>query len=247
MNKHFIDLISLQSEMAYREYSETTQRTYKRIVEDFLIATNKEAINIQKEDVIRYLDNNLKLVSSNTVLVQLNALEFFFEEILGLKITENIRKYKRIFKKKDFITLEQYNLLMASVPERDRLIYRIVKEIGFLAQEIVKIEINDIDYTNRTLKGLKITKELAKDLLIYADKKGITKKIFNLNECSLRHCNKRDTTKILGKHYTFTDLRHSIALEIIKRGEEQKALKYLRNKRIAQMRQFYKRVGYQYT
>lgn len=62
----------------------------------------------------------------------------------------------------------------------------------------------------------------------------------------MRHCNKRDTVNVLGKHYTFSDLRHSVALEFIKKGDEEKALEYLRNKRIAQMRQFYKRAGYNY-
>lgn len=244
-SKYFIDLITLKSEMAFREYSKSTQKTYIRIVEDFLNFTDKEAIYIRKEDIERYLDNNLKTVSTNTVLVQLNALEFFFQEILGLDITENIRKYKRMFKKKDFITMTQFNKLMASVPERSRLIYMIIKEVGFVAREIVSIKNSDIDYLNCTLKGFKISKELAKDLVKYADKKS-SNDVFNFNECSLRHCNKRDTVNVLGKHYTFSDLRHSVALEFIKKGDEEKALEYLKNKRIAQMRQFYKRAGYNY-
>ena len=92
-NKFYLDLLSLQSEMSYREYSISTQGTYKRIVKEFLETTNKEVIDVKKEDVIRYLDNKLMTLSVNTVLVELNALEFFFEEILGLNITENIRKY----------------------------------------------------------------------------------------------------------------------------------------------------------
>ena len=90
-NKFYLDLLSLQSEMSYREYSISTQGTYKRIVKEFLESTNKEVIDVKKEDVIRYLDNKLMTLSVNTVLVELNALEFFFEEILGLYITENIR------------------------------------------------------------------------------------------------------------------------------------------------------------
>lgn len=231
--------------MAFREYSDSTQKSYTRIVEDFLNFTDKETIHIRKEDIIRYLDKNLASVSTNTVLVQLNALEFFFEEILGLNITENIRKYKRIFKKKDFITLTQFEKLLASVSQRGRLIYLIVKEVGFVADEIVAIKINDIDYINGTLKGYKISKKLARELIKYADKQE-GDLIFDLNECSLRHCNKRDTLKYLGRAYTFTDLRHSIALEMIRKGDEKKALEYLRNKRISEMRQYYKRAGYNY-
>lgn len=246
-NKYFIDLVSLQSEMAYREYSEATQKTYKRIVEDFLIVTDKEAVNIKKEDVVRYLDKNLKLVCTNTVLVQLNALQFFFEEVLGVNITENIRKYKRVFKKRDFITLEQYNILMASVPERERLTYLIVKELGWISEEIVEIKLADIDYENSTLKGHKISKGLAKDLLKYADRYDLEDKIFLVGAASLRHWNRVNTKKFLGKHYTFNDLRHSLALEMyIKKGDEKKAGEYLRNNYLPAVRQYYKRAGYQY-
>ncbi|WP_366936924.1 phage integrase N-terminal SAM-like domain-containing protein, partial [Fusobacterium sp.] len=54
--------------MTFREYSSSTQKTYLRIVEDFLNFTDKEAIYIRKEDIERYLDKNLKTVSTNTVL-----------------------------------------------------------------------------------------------------------------------------------------------------------------------------------
>lgn len=246
-SKYFIDLITLKSEMTFREYSRSTQRTYTRIVEDFLEFTDKEAIYIRKEDVIRYLDNNLKQVCTNTILVQLNALQFFFEEVLGLNITENIRKYKRIFKKRDFITMEQYRLLMASVNERERLIYMIVKELGWISEEIVEIKVDDIDYQNSTLKGSKISKDLAKDLLKYADRYELENKIFLVGAASLRYWNRINTKKILGKHYTFNDLRHSLALEMyIKKGNEEKAGEYLRNNNLPSLRQYYKRAGYQY-
>ena len=152
-NKFYLDLLSLQSEMSYREYSISTQGTYKRIVKEFLESMNKEVIDVKKEDVIRYLDNKLMTLSVNTVLVELNALEFFFEEILGLNITENIRKYKRVFKTKDFITIEQFNILTASVPERERLMYMVLKELGLFFKEIVKVKVEDIDYPNGTISG----------------------------------------------------------------------------------------------
>lgn len=246
-SKYYIDLITLKSEMAFREYSKSTQGTYTRIVEDFLEFTNKETIYIRKEDVIRYLDNNLKEVCTNTILVQLNALQFFFEEVLGLNITENIRKYKRIFKKRDFITLEQYNILMASASERERLVYLIVKELGWISEEIVEIRVDDINYQDLTLKGYKISKDLAKDLLKYVDRHELENKVFLVGAASLRHWNRVNTKKILGKHYTFSDLRHSLALEMyIKKGNEENAGEYLRNNNLPSLRQYYKRAGYQY-
>ena len=38
-NKFYFDLLSLESEMNYRDYSISTRRTYKRIVKEFLEST----------------------------------------------------------------------------------------------------------------------------------------------------------------------------------------------------------------
>ena len=94
-------------------------------------------------------------------------MSFFFEEILGLNITENIRKYKRVFKTKDFITIEQFNILVASVSERERLTYLVLKELGLFFKEMVKIKVEDIDYQNVTILGRRVSKDLIKKLLQY--------------------------------------------------------------------------------
>ena len=247
MNKFYFDLLSLQTEMAYRDYSVATQKIYKKAVKDFLEATNKEVIDVKKEDVIRYLDKKLMELSVNTVLVELNALEFFFEEVLGLDITENIKRYKRVFKVKDFITMEQFNILQNSVPERERLVYQIIKERGLFFKEIVEIKVEDIDYSKSTLLGEKISRDLARDLLKYAEKYELENKIFPLDFTTLYYWNTQNTKKYLGKYYSIDDLRHSIALELyIKCGKEEEAMEYLRNKDVYSVRQYYRRAGYQY-
>ena len=246
-NKFYLDLLSLQSEMSYREYSISTQGTYKRIVKEFLESMNKEVIDVKKEDVIRYLDNKLMTLSVNTVLVELNALEFFFEEILGLNITENIRKYKRVFKTKDFITIEQFNILVASVPERERLAYLVLKELGLFFKEIVKIKVEDIDYTSSTISGRRVNRDLIRDLLGYAEKHELENEIFPLDLSTLWYWNKVNTKKYLGRVCNLDNMKHSLALELyIKQGKEEEAVEYLRLKNVYSLRQYYKRAGYQY-
>ena len=246
-NKFYFDLLSLQSEMSYREYSISTQTTYKRIVKEFLETTNKEVIDIKKEDVIRYLDNKLMTLSVNTVLVELNGLSFFFEEILGLNITENIRKYKRVFKTKDFITIEQFNILVASVSERERLTYLVLKELGLFFKEMVKIKVEDIDYAGSTISGRRVNRDLIRELLGYAEKHELKNEIFPLDLSTLWYWNKVNTKKYLGRVCNLDDMKHSIALELhIKQGKEEEAVEYLRLKNVYSLRQYYKRASYQY-
>lgn len=247
-SKYFIDLISLKTEMRYRGYSLKTENTYLKIVEDFLVATDKEAIEIKREDVIRYLDNKLNSVSTNTVLVYLNALELFFTDILGLNITENIRKYKREFGKKDFLSLEKIKHLIASVTRKEKLIYKILFETGMTAKEMADITVRDVKIGE--IRGYKISKELSKEILTYIDRRymEVDDKLFECEESNLRHINRENTKKFLGKMYSFNDLRHSIALELfLKKGLEREAADYLKVKELISIRQYYKRAGYDYT
>ena len=178
--KFYFDLLSLKTEMQFRGYSISTQKTYYKTVKEFLEITGKEVINIKRDDIIRYLDNNLKLLDVNTVLVKLNALEFFFTEILGIDIAENIRKYKRKFKTKEFLSMEQLNILVSSVPTRERLIYKIVIETGMIVDEVMDLTVKDLNLKNNTweLKGCEITKELATEITDYTEKNYLEHYIF---------------------------------------------------------------------
>lgn len=250
-SKFYIDLLSLKTEMEFRKYSISTQRTYYRTVESFLNYVGKEAIDIKREDVIRYLDSCMMQLSKNTILIKLNALEFFFEEILGMEITENIKKYKREFKKKELISTEKVSFLISSVEDKKRLVYKIIIETGLKSKQVCVLKKEDLDLEKMTLKGLYISKELIKEILDYCDKKYIENYIFfigeePLDEATIRHWLREDSKKYLGESCTVSKIRYSVALEMIKRGDEEKAAEYLQLKHISCMRQYYKRAGYEY-
>ena len=183
-SRYYLDLLTLKTEMQFKNYSNSTQTTYYKTVKDFLEVTDKEIIDVTREDIIKYLDNNLELVSINTVLVKLNALEFFFEEILGLEITYNIRKYKRKFKVKEFLSQEQLNNFIESVPARERLFYKIIIETGWQAEKTINLEVEHL--INKPdgfyLKDKKISKDLAREIANYIDKRYIEKYIFYLGD-----------------------------------------------------------------
>ena len=248
MSKYFLDLLTLKTEMNYRGYSEATKKSYTQIVGNFLEVTDKEIINITKEDVVRYLDENMKLLKKNSRAVHLNALEFFFEEVLGLDITVSIKNYKREFLEKTFMTLEQFNILSNSVTEKERLIYEIIKETGFKIKDIVNLKVEDIVYGDKSYIGIhKISKELSRDIQKYCDKEMIDGKIFNVCEYSIRRWNKKATENYLGVEYQINDIRHALALELyIKRGDEEGAVKYLGLKTVEALRQYYTRTGNKY-
>src|SRR3712207_8420035 len=90
-NSWEIDLMMLHSELLFREYAASTTEVYMRVTKDFLEFTDKDILYMSKQDIIRYLDFLLqdRGESENTILVKLNALEFFFEEVMNMEITKD--------------------------------------------------------------------------------------------------------------------------------------------------------------
>ena len=253
--KFYFDILSLKTEMQFRNYSISTQDIYCKTVKEFLETTGKEVIDITRSDIIRFLDERLKTVHVNTILVMLNALEFFFKEILGIDVADNIRKYKRQFKTKDFLSEEQLNILTSSIPSRERLFCNVIIETGMMVEEVIELKITDLLLTDDvwTLGGYEISKDLATDITDYTERNYLQGYIFTLSNGedhilnnTARHWLRTYTKDVLGKVYTFNDIRHSVALEMIKKGYEKEATAYLRNKSVNSVRQFYRRAGYDY-
>ena len=197
--------------------------------------------------MVRYLDITFKTVSKNTRGVYLTALEFFFEEVLGLDITTSIKNYKREFLPKIFISLNDFNILEGSVGGKVRVMYLIIKEAGLNLRQLVSLKLNDIDFENSTLMKKKVSKELLREIQRYCDRERINERIFNVTVYTLINWNNEATEKYLGQRYSIKDIRHGIALEIfLRKGDEEGAAKYLGVKDKDGIRQFYKRAGVDY-
>lgn len=252
-DKYFLDLLTLETEMIFREYTDSTKNTYKRYVKDFLEYTEKETLEINKDDIERYLDTCLETDSKNTVLIKLNALEFFFNEILGLDVTEKVKKYEREFKVKELIKTEQIDILTVSVETKEKLLYKIAVETGMKISKIKNLIIDDLkkDKEEWKLAGYVIPITLARDLTEFAEQNDIENYLFyskngeQLHETTIRNWLRISTKQYLGKEYTFSDLRHRKALEMWKVGKKDEAVKYLQVKNRYTVIQYYKRIGYE--
>lgn len=255
IDKFFMDILTLKGELIYRGYSESTCRIYTSTVKDFLESTDKEIIKIRKGDVIRYLDKQGEKVSKNTILIKLNALELFFEEVLGLDITKDIYKYKREYKYK-LMTMKEIETVIALSKDRERLIYTLMKETGIISEEIGMIKVEDLKCAEKQwfleVENIKynISTDLARSMYNYIEKHRIQEEIFlgrkktGLHGTVIRKKFREKTEEVLGIKYGLNEMRHGIALEMWKRGEVDKVTEFLRNKSKASVKQYFKNFGY---
>lgn len=252
----YLDLLTLESSLVHRDYKESTISVYKRVVKHFLEDINKETLSIDRQDVIFYLTRQLEVNSRNTILVKLNALEFFFEEVLGLDITRNIKEFKRDLKVKELLSEKEVEQIITLALPREQMIYKLIYETGMTSSEILELKDTDLKSIGGDfyIGEYKVSKGLAREYLDYSEKvlkhmKEDNRKVIrdrynnDLGVATLRSMFKKHINSVLKRSLSLSDLRKSAALEMMKKGNVEEAQVYLRHKSKSQTVRYYKNYG----
>ncbi len=178
-------LEALKREGRLRNLSPRTIKTYCYCVQKFLKSNKKELKFITRIDVKDYL---LKLVEGgkpgNTINVHLNALKFFFEQVLKRKLTVKIA-YSNVQKKlPEFLTKEETARLFESMEnEKHQLMVKLLYATGMRVGEIVSLKVKDFEFDQnygwvREGKGKKdrlfvIALKLKEELLDWVKRNGL--------------------------------------------------------------------------
>ena len=239
-----LERIALRSELIYRGYSPETQIVYIREVERFLDWINKEVVDIVKSDLVRYLKEERLTKDVNTVLVQLNALEFFFRKLLGINTADEIDCFKREFKVRRLPSREEIKELLGRVPARERLVIQLIKETGFTVKELVELKVLELNQIDERffLKGKELSIDTARELYDYIERKNCGVLIFAYHSSTIQKTIKHYSLKYLNHEYTERDIKYSFGLEIIKKQGEKKGAEYLGYSSLKDMKQYFKRV-----
>ena len=136
----------MQQEAQRRGLSPRTIQTYTYCLNQFLrIKRNQELRAITKEELKEYLDKYLDC--PNTLNVHLNALKFFFEEVLHKKLTLNIRFSKTPKRMPEFLTKEETLHFLNSIPNpKQRLMVELMYGTGMRVSELVHLKAKDFDF-----------------------------------------------------------------------------------------------------
>ena len=91
-------LIPLQKELSIRKYSRRTIKSYMKYNRDFLLFLGKEPKNVDDEDIKKYLYYVVegKKVSTSTLNIIINALKFYYGEILKKNLSMRLSVPKKI-------------------------------------------------------------------------------------------------------------------------------------------------------
>lgn len=234
--KEFMETLKL------KRYSQNTVRSYKKHFISFIrYCSGKEANKISEEQIRQYLLYlvNEKKVSSSYQNQAINAIKFYFEQVLGKPTkTYYLQRPKREYKLPSVLSEEDVARLLKSIANlKHKCIIYIVYSAGLRLSEVINLRITDIDINRKMIlikagKGKKDRISLLSDTLLnllneYHEKYRPKEWLFEgLNGGKY---SKRSVQMIFYKALTKSNikmkasvhtLRHSFATHLLERGTD---------------------------
>lgn len=167
--KYYLDEF-LENIEYQRGYSENTIINYENDIEEFISFLKKEGIEKLKDvdyGIVRFYLMELynKKFSRNSVSRKLSSLRSFFKflhaknkiEMNPFSLVSSPKKEKRLPKflyNEDIEKIFEVPDTKKSLGQRDYLILELLYDTGIRVGELVNIKLNDIDFSNRTIRIL---------------------------------------------------------------------------------------------
>lgn len=123
-----------------------TIKTYAQLINKFLQELRKEPHQITQNDIKNFLLLKLENGSpGNTINVYLNALKFFFEEVLHRRLTINIHYSKIPEKLPEFLTKKECSDFFTEINnEKHHLMITLLYSTGLRVSELLNLKVKEL-------------------------------------------------------------------------------------------------------
>ena len=257
-------LILLQKDLSIRKYSRRTIKSYMRINRDFLLFSGKRPEEIENKDIKGYLYYvvNQKKVATSTLNIIINALKFYYGEVLKKKFAYEIKRPKKDKKLPVVLSQEEVSRILSSVTNiKHRLILMLVYSAGLRVSEVVKLKPEDIDAARGLIhikgaKGRKDRYTMLSDVAMEVAKRylreyGQSKWLFPSRDRE-EHITTRTVEMIFSnackkanirKEATVHSLRHSFATHLLEGGTDLRYIQELLGHKSSKTTEIYTHVS----
>ncbi len=228
----------IQKEGLRRGLRAETIKTYSYATNKFLRTRHKQPQEITKEDIEAHLIQLIKCDrSGSTINVYLHALRFFYESVLGKKLTLNLPQIKVRKRLPECLTQEEMSRFLDVLGNtKHKLILTLTYGSGFRVSEVVNLKVKDLDFQAgygwiRNGKGGKDRQFIIPDRLNQELRAWIAEHHLQTEDWLFlgykgQHYNESSVRKILEeariaaelKHITPHSLRHSFATHLLENG-----------------------------
>lgn len=232
------DLINIiTQELKMRNYSPKTIKAYTFVARDMYGYFKKPLGDLLKSQIKQYLFSKQdKKLSSQTISLYANAINFIFCEIYKIKDFEKIRHPKKSQKLPVVLSREEINIIINCVDNlKHKLMIEVAYGAGLRVSEVVLLKIRDVDLDELTLtirqgKGKKdrltvLPKKIVGELKIMIASRHNGDYVFESNrggkmtEMSAQKVFYAALKKAkIKKAASFHSLRHSFATHLLENG-----------------------------
>ena len=232
-------LDKLNKELVARKYSRKTIKSYIHYNKEFLEFSKKNPKEIADMDVKDYLFYlvNEKEVSTSTLNTAINALKFYYGEILKKRFAYEIKRPKKDKKLPVVLSQEEVSEILTSVSNiKHKLILMLIYSAGLRVSEVVRLRPDDIDIQRKLIhirgaKGRKdrytILSDVAMETLSFYLKSYQPEKWLFPGQKDGMHVTTRTVQRIfeeavkkasICKNVSVHSLRHSFATHLLESG-----------------------------
>lgn len=171
-----------------RGLSIRTINTYRQCVKLFFRHCDKDPKEVKKSDIESHLDRLIEKGSAgNTVNVHLNALKFFYNEILRKRLLLNVRFSKTPKEMPVALTKEETKKLIEAIENpKHRLMVKLLYSAGLRVSELVNLKPEHFEFS-RNYGWVRRGKGNKDRLFIVAEKLREELMSHIANECPCRH------------------------------------------------------------
>jgi integrase/recombinase XerD len=147
------DFSRLEQELKIRGYSKKTNKVYLYHNQQFLKFCKKSSLQINKQDVKRYLEYLLdKDLARATVRLICNALKFYYSQVLRRNLFQEIKLPKKDQKTVLPLTKEEIlHLIDVTKNPKHKLLIELLYGSGLRVGEVVKLKFKDLFLQERLL------------------------------------------------------------------------------------------------
>ncbi len=149
------ELDRLKLELDSRGFSRRTKKSYMFFIEDFLKYARKKPLDMQKEDIKRYISHLImdKGYTNITANLAISSLKFFFGKVMDMNIAEGIERPKREKSLPNVLSKEEVKRIIESANNaKHRLVLKCLYGMGLRVSEVVELKANDIDFERSMVK-----------------------------------------------------------------------------------------------
>ncbi len=233
-------MYNLAQEMRIRNFSPKTIQSYTHYNKELLRFASKFSDETNRQDIKDYLDYLISCnKSTSTVNLAINALKFYYENIIGRSFFTSKLGIKRPKKEKKLpvVLAKEEIVKMIKVTEnlKHKLMIQILYSSGLRVSELVNLKVNDIDFNRKTviIKGGKGNKDRI-SIIPEVALSNVDKYLLEYNPldylfegCNSRKINIRSIQKVVKdackkakiiKSASAHSLRHSFATHLLEQG-----------------------------